>query len=548
MAETDSDRRIAHAAVEAAIRALVNTKLKTQSESMLRTFLGFKAIHRDGVQSPVDTPVIKRAVEELFTVLPTPDGVPEKKFSGTIALRGSQGRPVWLRNDTYRGSFLDYAGPTSPGRFMFQGEDWRNPMQSDAVDRVTDTMSGPPYAWPPRDALAAIALRNESLDPALAWPELMELARQRFGLSSDEWEQVTSPPALEIQPFDGDPWDPAKLSRALQPPGAEKAEKSEQQIEELPPHLASQVERVLDTLAKHGRRAIVALAGVPGTSKSHVARIAARAFASEGCLREIQFSPGYTYEEFMEGPRYGKEMKVEVVAGAFLELNQRALKDPGSQYVFLIEELTRADLPRVLGELLTYVEYRDEDDLFTTMYRRDEPTRIAPNVAILATYNPTDRSAVNVDAALLRRMRILDFPPNMELLEEILTDNGVDPKVIARLVAMFEACREITGADRFDETMPFGHAVFASVEDEPGLHELWHQELKRMLVRPHAPRHELHDTIIENYPWHASPSVTVVTVVTAAQEATPQVGEQPAAAGEGAGQPSAQPSEESGGT
>ena len=546
MADTDSSRRIAHAAVEAATRALVNTKLKTQSESMLRTFLGFKAIHRDGIQSTVDTPVIKRAVEELFTVLPTPVGVPEKKFSGTIALRGSQGRPVWLRNDTYRGSFLDYAGPTSPGRSMFQGEDWRNPMQDDAVERVTETMSGPPYAWPPRDALAAIALRNDPLDPALGWSQLMDLARKRFGLSADEWEKLTSPPALEVQPFDGDPWDPVKLSRALQPPGAEKAERSEKQIEELAPHLASQVERVLDALAKHGQRAIVALAGVPGTSKSHVARIAARAFASEGCLREIQFSPGYTYEEFMEGPRYGNEMEVEVVAGAFLELNGRALEDPGSQYVFLIEEFTRADLPRVLGELLTYVEYRDEDDLFTTMYRRDEPSRIAPNVAILATYNPTDRSAVNVDAALLRRMRVLDFPPNMKLLGEILTENGVDPQVIGRLVSMFDACRQVTGPDRFEETMPFGHAVFASVEDEPGLHELWHQELKRMLVRPHAPRHELYDTIVEHYPWHSSPSASVVVP---AQAATPQAEEEPASAGgNGAGETSSPPSEESAGS
>lgn len=521
MIDVQANRRIAHATVEAALKALVGTRLKTQSDATLRMFLAFKAIHRNGFQQDVDTPVIKRAVDELFTILPTPDGVPDNRFSGTIGLRGSQGKPLWMRNDAYRGAILSYAGPKEQGRFLFEDEDWRRPLRTDAVDMVAATLGGGSYAWPPRDVLAAIALRNERLDPTLGWLELMDVARGRFGLSVNEWEAITSAPALSIEPFDGNEWDPENLSADLRPPGAEKAEESRRQVLELPIHLAAHVDRVLEALAKHGRRAIVALVGVPGTSKSHVARIAARAFASEGCLREIQFSPGYTYEEFMEGPRYGKDMEVGVVAGAFLELNERALNDPGSQYVFLIEELTRADLPRVLGELLTYVEYRDEADLFTTMYRRDRQTRIAPNVAILATYNPADRSAVNVDAALLRRMRILDFPPDMKLLEEILGANGVDGQVTAKVIAMFEACRQVAGSDRFDETMPFGHAVFASVEDEPDLYELWHQELKRMLVRSHAPKHELFDTIIEHYPWHASPGASVVTPDA---EPTPEVG------------------------
>lgn len=502
-------RRLGHTAVEAAIRAVVATKLKPQTDSMLRTFLAFKALHRDGFRAHFDGVALKPVVEELFTLLPTPPGVPEDKFSGTIALRGKDGRPNWLRNDSYRGSFLDYAGPTSPGRVLFEGEDWRKPLKSDAVKQVEGTLGAGAYRWPPRDALAAIALRNELLDPSLSWDTLLDEARRRFGLTEEEWEAVTSPPVLVVEAFAGEPWDPASLAADLLPPGSENAEEAKQKIDELPPVLAAHVERVLERLATHAQRAIVALAGVTGTSKSHVARIAARTFASEGCVREIQLSPGYTYEEFMEGPRYGEDMGVDILAGAFLELNSRALDEPDKQFVLLIEEFTRADLPRVLGELLTYVEYRDEEARFTTMYRRDETTRIAPNVAVLATYNPTDRSAVNVDAALVRRMRVLDFPPNMDLLREILADNGLDPQVIEKLVEMFEACREASG-DRFDEVMPFGHAVFATVEDEKGLHDLWHEELKRMLVRPHAPRHELYPTIVEHFPWHAGPDVTVV--------------------------------------
>jgi MoxR-like ATPase len=507
VAETGEERRIAHAAVESAIRSLAETRLRPKTDSMLRAFLGFKAIYRDGIVDGVDGSNLKRVVEELFTVLPTPPNANEARYSGTISLRGSQGKPKWFRNDTYRGSFQDYVGPESPGRVMFEDDDYRRPMRADAIEKVVETLGGNHYQWPARDALAAIALRNTSLDPSLTWTELCDRARQRFGLDVDEWEKVTSPPVLDIEPFDGDAWDPAKLSPQLRPPGVEKAAESERQVGQLPPSLRDHVERVLTALEEHSDHAIVALAGVPGTSKSFTARIAARTFASEGCLREIQFSSGYTYEEFIEGPRYGENMKVEVEAGAFLELNQRALEDPGHQYVLLIEELTRADVPRVFGELLTYVEYRGEEDEFTTMYKRDRTTRIAPNIAILATYNPADRSAVNIDAALVRRMRILDFPPSVELLEEILAENGLDVAVIARLRAMFEACREMAGAERFDESMPFGHAVFAKVATEEDLHTLWHEQLKRILVRPHTPHNEFYDTIVEHYPWVTAPAV-----------------------------------------
>ena len=345
-------RKISQEAVEESLRALGKTRLKSQTDSMLRAFLAFKAVSNSPESTTVDTPALKQVVEELFTLLPTPPEAEESRFSGTIALRGKDGRPHWMRNDSYRGSFLDYAGPTSPGRMMFDNQDWRNPLKTDAIDRVTETLSGKGYALPAGDVLAALALRNRSLDPSLEWGDLIELARERYGLSQEEWAAITSPPILVLPPFAGSPWDPRQLSPTLAPAGAGKAVKAEQQLKNFPPELAGQVDRVLDALAKHGGRSIVALAGVAGTSKSYVARLAARTFASDQCLREVQFSPGYTYEEFIEGPRYAEQMEVTVTPGVFLELNGLALENPGNQYVLLIEELTRADLPRVLESCL----------------------------------------------------------------------------------------------------------------------------------------------------------------------------------------------------
>lgn len=498
---TTAPRRISHEVVQEAIRTIGKLKLKPQADSMLRVLLGFSALRKSKPSSyETDSADLRVVVQRIFQVLDGP-----KEFPGTLTLRGSGGLPSWLTNDSYRGSWQDYAGPNGGGRRLFEDDDYRKPLRSDAVSRVA-AVRGRADTWPPRDALAAIVLRDQALDPALNWNDLIDLARDEFGLSPTDWNSITSTPALAaLEPFDGPEWDPSNLSSDLRPASGSTVAQTETTLDSLADEVKTAVSRVIDALRRHGQSKIVALAGVPGTSKTFVGRIAARAFASPGCLLEIQFSPGYTYEEFIEGPRFTGAGNVETVDGLFRDFNKRALDHPDQQFVLLIEELSRADIPKVFGELLTFVEYRGVDDEFTTMYRRNETTRVAPNLAILATYNPTDRSAVTIDGAILRRLRVLSFPPSTLLLREMLANNGVDDLVIAALVDLFEACRNAATPERFEEAMPFGHAVFHEVESEEDLYDLWWQELRPILIRPRTPQHELYETIRERYPWAADP-------------------------------------------
>ena len=133
------------------------------------------------------------------------------------------------------------------------------------------------------------------------------------------------------------------------------------------PVTEAKIEQVIRTCERYGNRSIIALSGVPGTGKSFVAKIAAQRIASDPLLvREIQFHPTYSYEEFIEGYRADPGGGFKLKKGVFLEWNYRADNDPDNTYVLLIEELSRANLPSVLGELMTYVEYRDRD--FYTLY------------------------------------------------------------------------------------------------------------------------------------------------------------------------------------
>lgn len=261
----------------------------------------------------------------------------------------------------------------------------------------------------------------------------------------------------------------------------------------------AKIAEVIEACKRYGDRSIIALSGVPGTGKSFSAAIAAQRFTGEPLLvREIQFHQSFSYEEFIEGLRIDESAGVKVVPGIFLEWNQRALEDVGNRYALLVEELTRANLPAVLGELMTYLEHRDRP--FVTIYSR-KPVQVAKNLTVLATFNPTDRSAIDLDTALIRRLRIIRFPPSTQQLAEMLSNAGLDDKVMAKLQALFSTCEE-RFQDQYEHLMPFGHGIFADVRNEqPDLHRLWVERIQHLLRRPLIEPHAFVDVIEECYPW-----------------------------------------------
>jgi 5-methylcytosine-specific restriction endonuclease McrBC GTP-binding regulatory subunit McrB len=256
---------------------------------------------------------------------------------------------------------------------------------------------------------------------------------------------------------------------------------------------------VIDTCQRYGSSSIIALAGVPGTGKSFIGQIAAQRVAGDPLrVREIQFHPSMTYEEFVEGLRIDSSGAITVSPGLFLEWNDYALDNPDLTWVLLIDELSRANVSTVLGELMTFVEDRTRP--FTTTYSR-RPVKVATNLTVITTYNPTDRSALEIDNALLRRLRVLQFPPDTGQLREMLSGRSISQPVVDALVELFNETRRRHARD-FDFLMPFGHGIFAEVQAEaPDLAALWEQRLRHFLHRPLVQPHPFADTIEGLYPW-----------------------------------------------
>ncbi|MDO5701522.1 MAG: AAA family ATPase [Bowdeniella nasicola] len=168
------------------------------------------------------------------------------------------------------------------------------------------------------------------------------------------------------------------------------------------------------------RRQLI-IQGPPGTGKTYVAKHLATDLAGEGNVRLIQFHPSYTYEDFFEGFRPRMEdgaMRYELTPGPLRTIAAQAAAAPHAPHILIIDEINRADLASVFGELYYLLEYRDE--AVALQYSPEAEFMLPDNLYLIGTMNTTDRSIALLDAAIRRRFPVVTMHPASEPVRSLL--------------------------------------------------------------------------------------------------------------------------------
>jgi len=237
------------------------------------------------------------------------------------------------------------------------------------------------------------------------------------------------------------------------------------------------------------------LQGAPGVGKSFVTRRFAYAlmqYQDPSRLRTVQFHQSYSYEDFIQGFRPTPEGGFDLHEGVFVDFCRRALDDPEETYVFIIDEINRGNLAKILGELLLLIEpdKRSPDWAVKLAYARQAEERfyVPENVYIIGTMNTADRSLAVVDYALRRRFAFVNLKPAFgeKSFRQFLRDKGVSDETVGEICTRMIRLNEAIAADTSNLGAGFciGHSFFCNPPAQPDLFEFWYREVLETQIGP----------------------------------------------------------------
>ena len=164
------------------------------------------------------------------------------------------------------------------------------------------------------------------------------------------------------------------------------------------------------------RKKNLILQGAPGTGKTFAAKRLAYALMGEtddSRVEVVQFHQSTAYEDVVVGLRPTAEGGFAAAEGVFARFCRRAAADPGRDYVFIIDEINRANISKAFGELLMLIEAEHRGEALRLPVS-GELLSVPKRLHIIGMMNTADRGLALIDYALRRRFAFFEMRPALD--------------------------------------------------------------------------------------------------------------------------------------
>jgi hypothetical protein len=218
----------------------------------------------------------------------------------------------------------------------------------------------------------------------------------------------------------------------------------------------------------------------------------------------VTFHQSYSYEDFVEGikPEMGlagtegetAQVQYTVQPGIFARIVRRAMADPERSFALFIDEINRANISNVFGELITLLEPDKRMTYnrttreweggvrtklpYTHSTRPQEPLFGVPdNLYVIGTMNTADRSIALLDLALRRRFTFHEYMPDPSLLAtSVVTEDGEEIQLDKLLDVINQRIEYL-----YDRDHTIGHSYLMGITTLEGLERAFRQKILPLL-------------------------------------------------------------------